>query len=64
MVEATRYLGLIIARGTAVTIIGPEAGLCAIANPFLDDAEEKGDDAAAAAAAAGGPAAARPQGSA
>lgn len=38
--EATRYLGLLVVRGTATTILGPEDGLKAIANPFLDDEPE------------------------
>ena len=38
--EATRYLGLLVVRGTATTILGPEDGLKSIANPFLDDEQE------------------------
>ena len=37
--ETTRYLGLLVVRGTATTILGPEDGLQSIANPFLEDAE-------------------------
>ena len=49
LTEATRYLGLLVVRGTATTILGPEDGLQSIANPFLD---LEGEEAAAAEAAA------------
>ena len=38
--ETTRYVGLVVARGTAVTIIGPEEGMCEIDNPFLGEEAE------------------------
>ena len=38
--ETTRYVGLVVARGTAVTIIGPEEGMREIANPFEGEEEE------------------------
>ncbi len=38
--ETSRYLGLLVVRGTATTILGPEDGLKAIANPFLEGEEE------------------------
>jgi U6 snRNA-associated Sm-like protein LSm7 len=50
--EATRYLGLLVVRGTATTILGPEDGLKSIANPFLEDEAEP---AMAEAAASGAP---------
>lgn len=46
--EATRYLGLLVVRGTATTILGPEDGLHSIANPFLGEEEEGAAEAAAA----------------
>ena len=36
---ATRVLGLVIARGTQVTVIVPEDGTAEIANPFAEEAE-------------------------
>ena len=35
--DTTRYVGLVVARGTAVTIIGPEEGMHEIPNPFLEE---------------------------
>jgi U6 snRNA-associated Sm-like protein LSm7 len=32
--DATRQLGQVVVRGTAITVLGPEDGLVAIANPF------------------------------
>ena len=46
--EATRYLGLLVVRGTATTILGPEDGLHSIANPCLGEEEEGAAEAAAA----------------
>ncbi len=40
--DATRFLGQVVVRGTAVTVLGPEDGLKSISNPFL---EEEGQDA-------------------
>lgn len=33
--ERTRYLGLVVARGTAVAMIWPESGTEEISNPFI-----------------------------
>ena len=38
--DATRYLGLVVVRGTAVAIVGPEDGFLSISNPFLEETEE------------------------
>ncbi|CBZ51613.1 putative u6 snRNA-associated Sm-like protein [Neospora caninum Liverpool] len=36
LLDQTRTLGLIVARGTAVVLISPVAGTEEIANPFVD----------------------------
>ncbi|PFH34718.1 U6 snRNA-associated Sm family protein [Besnoitia besnoiti] len=36
LLDQTRSLGLIVARGTAVVLISPVAGTEEIANPFVD----------------------------
>jgi hypothetical protein len=36
--EASRPLGLIVARGTAVTVVAPSDGTLAIDNPFVQPA--------------------------
>ena len=41
--EATRYLGQVVLRGTAITVLGPEDGLKAIANPFGEEEGEAGE---------------------
>ena len=38
--ETTRYVGLVVARGPVVTIVGPEEGFKEIANPVVGDEEE------------------------
>ncbi|KAI6212242.1 Sm domain-containing protein [Aphelenchoides fujianensis] len=35
--EETRNLGLVVARGTAVTVIAPNEGVEQIANPFVQE---------------------------
>ncbi|CAG9533593.1 unnamed protein product [Cercopithifilaria johnstoni] len=35
MTEETRQLGLIVARGTAITVVSPNDGIEQIANPFV-----------------------------
>jgi U6 snRNA-associated Sm-like protein LSm7 len=37
--DETRNLGLVVARGTAVTVIAPNEGVEQIANPFIQDEE-------------------------
>ncbi|KAH7728347.1 U6 snRNA-associated Sm-like protein LSm7 [Aphelenchoides avenae] len=36
MTEETRNLGLIVARGTAITVVAPNEGVELIDNPFID----------------------------
>ena len=38
--DATRFLGQVVVRGTAITVLGPEDGLTAISNPFEQEGEE------------------------
>lgn len=38
--DKTRKLGLIVARGTAVTVVAPSDGTMSIENPFLQAQEE------------------------
>lgn len=40
LTDATRSLGLVVLRGTAVMVVGPTDGTEEIANPFLAAAEE------------------------
>ncbi|EJK75649.1 hypothetical protein THAOC_02624 [Thalassiosira oceanica] len=40
----TRKLGLVVIRGTQVSLVSPEDGTEEIANPFLDGGEEDGED--------------------
>ncbi|GBF96667.1 U6 snRNA-associated protein Sm [Raphidocelis subcapitata] len=40
--DETRTLGLIVCRGTAVTLIAPTAGMEEIANPFMQ--QDQGED--------------------
>ena len=42
--EATRYLGQVVLRGTAITVLGPEDGLKAIANPFGEEEAGEGGE--------------------
>ena len=37
LTEETRQLGLIVCRGTAVTLVCPSDGMMEIANPFLQE---------------------------
>ncbi|KAI1725046.1 LSM domain-containing protein [Ditylenchus destructor] len=37
MTDETRQLGLIVARGTAITVVGPNDGIEVIANPFIQE---------------------------
>jgi len=37
--DVTRQLGLIVARGTAVTLVAPSEGTLEIPNPFLQQDE-------------------------
>lgn len=39
--DETRNLGVIVCRGTAVTMVAPTAGAEEIANPFMQAAEEQ-----------------------
>ena len=45
--EATRFLGQVVVRGTAITVLGPEDGLKSIANPFEGPEGEEGEGGAA-----------------
>ena len=38
--DETRTLGLIVARGTAVTLVAPSEGTLEIPNPFLQHSED------------------------
>ena len=40
LTDATRNLGLIVCRGTAVTLVCPCDGMVEIANPFLQEGAE------------------------
>jgi len=40
----TRKLGLVVIRGTQVSLVSPEDGTEEIANPFLDGGEDDGED--------------------
>lgn len=40
MTGNTRKLGLVVCRGTQVSLISPEDGMEEIANPFVGDDEE------------------------
>ncbi len=40
----TRHLGLVVIRGTQVSLVSPEDGLEEIANPFLGEAEEEEEE--------------------
>ncbi len=42
LTDATRYLGLVVVRGTAISIVGPEDGFMAISNPFAEEEGEEG----------------------
>lgn len=65
LTDTTRYLGLVVVRGTAISIVGPEDGFTAISNPFAE--EEGGEEGEAGVeggmegSAAEGSAAAAPQ---
>lgn len=53
--DKTRKLGLVVIRGTQVSLVSPQDGMEEIANPFLaadddDDDNEEGEEDAAAAA--------------
>eukprot|EP00879_Flechtneria_rotunda_P003432 GHRR01003661.1.p1 GENE.GHRR01003661.1~~GHRR01003661.1.p1 ORF type:complete len:100 (+),score=19.22 GHRR01003661.1:157-456(+) len=39
--DGTRTLGVVVCRGTAVTMVAPTQGAEEIANPFLQQAEEQ-----------------------
>jgi U6 snRNA-associated Sm-like protein LSm7 len=39
--DTTRALGLIVGRGTAVTLVSPATGMKEVANPFLQEAALK-----------------------
>ncbi len=41
MTDKTRKLGLIVVRGTQVSLVSPEDGLEEIANPFIGDTEDE-----------------------
>ena len=45
LTEETRELGLIVCRGTQVTLVSPEEGREEIENPFLEDDDADGEDA-------------------
>ena len=36
----SRYLGLVVCRGTNITVVGPDEGFLQVSNPFLDEEEE------------------------
>jgi U6 snRNA-associated Sm-like protein LSm7 len=38
--DKTRQLGLVVARGTAVTVVAPTDGTVSIENPFLHAQQE------------------------
>jgi U6 snRNA-associated Sm-like protein LSm7 len=38
--DKSRKLGLVVIRGTQVSLVSPEEGMEEIANPFLQQAEE------------------------
>jgi U6 snRNA-associated Sm-like protein LSm7 len=40
----TRHLGLVVIRGTQVSLVSPEDGLEEIANPFLGGADEEEEE--------------------
>jgi U6 snRNA-associated Sm-like protein LSm7 len=40
--DQTRTLGLVVCRGTAVTLIAPTTGMEEIANPFMQ--QDQGED--------------------
>lgn len=40
MTDETRTLGLVVCRGTSVTLVAPTAGTEEIANPFIQPEEE------------------------
>jgi U6 snRNA-associated Sm-like protein LSm7 len=42
----TRYLGLVVCRGTNITVVGPDDGFSQIANPFVDEEENSSSGAA------------------
>lgn len=47
--DQTRRLGLVVIRGTQVSLVSPQEGVEEIANPFMaaeeeEDEEEGGDD--------------------
>ena len=42
LTDTTRFLGLVVVRGTAIAVVGPEDGFSSIANPFTDETEEEG----------------------
>lgn len=44
MTDQTRALGLVVCRGTAVTLVAPTAGMEEIANPFLQAGAGGGGD--------------------
>lgn len=39
--DETRTLGLVVCRGTSVTLVAPTAGTEEIANPFIQPVEEE-----------------------
>jgi U6 snRNA-associated Sm-like protein LSm7 len=36
-IPTSRYLGLVVCRGTNITVIGPDDGFLEISNPFVDE---------------------------
>lgn len=42
--DKTRKLGLVVVRGTQVSLVAPQEGVEEIANPFLVAEEEDGED--------------------
>ena len=43
--DKTRKLGLVVVRGTQVSLVSPQEGVEEIANPFLAAEEEEEDEA-------------------
>ena len=40
-IPTSRYLGLVVCRGTNITVIGPDDGFLEISNPFVDEEGEE-----------------------
>ena len=40
-IPTSRYLGLVVCRGTNITVVGPDDGFLEISNPFVDEEVEE-----------------------